>query len=75
MSEPATKTVTVRIAVAVGPDGKWNSCGWSECPDDHEAFGLASECLEGFERGYILTATLAVPSVTEVEAEAEEVEE
>jgi hypothetical protein len=43
------KTVRVRIAVAVGDDGAWNSCGWqfpkSETTDV-ELMGIALEVME-----------------------------
>jgi len=69
------RTVKVRIAVAVAPDGKWNSCGWgndSMTPSEQkrrnqEIMELAIDvCGEGEGEGearYWLEVELPVPTV------------
>lgn len=64
------KTVKVRIAVAVDPDGKWAAHGWPE-QDDETAFELVVDDLKHGEYRYFLTAELAVPEIAQIEAEAE----
>ncbi len=44
---PKKKTVRVRIAVAVGADGQWNSSGWSgESATDDAMEGIALDPME-----------------------------
>ena len=69
-----TQTVRVRIAVAVGPDGSWNACGWlresTGQPADKDAMDLAVEGTDDGEARYWVVATLPLPTVaTAVEAD------
>lgn len=68
-----SKTVKVRIAVAVDPEGAWHCCGWDGC-DEQEAFSYCIDSLGSGESRYILTAELAIPEVVEVPAAIEKVE-
>lgn len=61
--------IKVKIALAVAPDGSWNSCGFSE-GDEDDMMGLATETLSNGERRYWLTAEVDAPEVTEVAASA-----
>jgi hypothetical protein len=67
------RKVRVRIAVAVDPDGNWNSCGWSS-GDDEQKLEIATEDLQHGESRYWLTAELEVPDVAEIQAEIERAE-
>lgn len=54
-------TVRVRIAVAVLPSGKWNSCGWSN-GKDKDLISFAADTLEeDGEEYYFVEATLPIP--------------
>ena len=52
----------VRIAVAVDPNGDWNSAGW-KTTSDREKMELATEPLEPGEARYWLEADLDVPEI------------
>ena len=67
MSE--TKTVRVRVAVAVDPDGTWNAVGWSGAKDDDDMVGLALDMVGTQESVYWLTADLPLPATVEIPAE------
>ena len=58
------KTVKVRIAVAVDPDGNWNAYGWTDA--DGVAMELALEGVASGEARYWVTAELPVPPAPEV---------
>ena len=79
MSQP--KTVRVRIAVAVGDDGVWNSCGWggpNDTQKDVELIGIALEPMEsGIVNVHWVEADVPVPAsvVVEGNVSAEEVGE
>jgi hypothetical protein len=62
--------VQVRIAVAVGPDGKWNASGWSE-GGIAAMMDIAVDGVDAGEARYWLTATLPVPEAQTVRAEVE----
>ena len=69
-----TQTVRVRIAVAVGPDGSWNACGWlresTGKPADKDAMDIAVEGASDGAASYWVEATLPLPtSATAVEAD------
>lgn len=64
------KTVKVRIAVAVDPDGKWAATGWEGLKTD-EAFDFILDDLKHGESRFWLTAELPVPDVAEIQAEIE----
>ena len=56
------RAVKVRIAVCVTPDGKWNSCGWSDCDDDD----MMNLCLDGVESGetrYWVECLIELPEI------------
>ena len=59
--------VKVRIAVAVTPDGDWNSAGWAN-GKDADKMALACETMETGEARYWLEAELEVPSVRVIDA-------
>ena len=70
------KTVKVRIAVVVTPDGTWSSCGW-DGGEDAEKFAIACDGLDcsmdnymerGAESRFWLEAELPVPETTTVQA-------
>lgn len=63
-----TKTVTVRIAVAVDPTGDWASAGYR---DGTDLMGDACECIQDGEARYWLTAELTVPDSAEIVASVE----
>ncbi len=73
MADP--KTVKVRVAVAVDPEGNWTA--WGVDSDslirDYMQSGMLEDLKAG-ERYYILTATLDLPTPTEVEASVEEID-
>lgn len=64
------KTVRVRVAVAVDPDGKWCAYGWREL-DEGQAFDLCTEDMPHGEARYFLVAELPVPDIAEIQAEIE----
>lgn len=41
------KTVRVRIAVAVGPDGEYSCAGWDKPDNDADVMGQAKDLLPG----------------------------
>lgn len=59
------KTVKVRIAVAVGPDGDWSAYGWKGARDGHAMVTATDTVCEGASR-YWITAELPIPEVLEV---------
>ncbi len=68
------KTVRMRIAVAVNPDGTWGAAGFSDADD------CAWDCLydsvieaQSGHSQYFITAELPIPSIPEVAGEVEEV--
>lgn len=62
------KTVRVRIAVAIDPAGRWNSCGWW-AGSDAEKMALVGEVLNEGESRFWLEADLPVPEVPVIDAE------
>ena len=58
-----SRTVRVRIAVAVDPTGDWSSAGWKSA-DPGKLHSYAVEDLEPGERRYWLEADLEIPEVT-----------
>lgn len=64
------KTVKVRIAVAVDPEGKWNACGWSDMDEDR-AMELACEPLQEGEDRYWVTAELPILGVIVIKGQLE----
>lgn len=67
------KTVKVRIAVVVAPDGSWNSCGWSGAESDEEKMELALEVVpSNGEARYYLEAELPLPCDPTIQAEVKE---
>lgn len=68
------RTVKVRIAVAVDPEGKWGSAGWSRSNDEEFEFELATEALKHGESRFWLTAELPIPDIAEIQAEVERAE-
>jgi hypothetical protein len=62
--------VKVRIAVAVCPNGDWNSSGWHQGTDE-EKMDLCIDSLESGEARYWVTAELDVPETVEVAGEVE----
>ena len=65
-----TKTVKVRIAVAVDPSGNWESCGWRGSSDE-EAMDVAVESVGTSEARYLVTAELPIPEAVEVAGKVE----
>lgn len=68
MTEP--KTVTARIALAVGPDGKWNAIGCND-GDDDDVMGIA---MEDFSMcaSYWVSVTVPVPEAQEIDGKVED---
>lgn len=64
------QTAQVRIAVAVGPDGRWSATGGSHADPDQSMY-FAEQMVQPGEARYWLTATLPVPEAQTVEADAE----
>ena len=62
-----TKTVTVRIAVAVDPSGDWNAYGGGGMKDK-DAMEFATEVFADGETRFWLTAELPVPVAVDVAA-------
>ena len=71
MSDSKPKTVRCRIALVVGPEGEWNSCGSNSIPDD-EALGYAAEWIVTGEARYWVTVDVPIPDVREIEGTAEQ---
>lgn len=71
-----TKTVRVRIAVAVNRAGRWNATGWRFCDDpmpDDELMAMASEGLDTIgERITFIEADVPMPEDAAIEAEVVE---
>ena len=65
-----SRTVTVRIAVAVSPAGSWSAHGGIDITD-RQAMDDACECLDQGEARFWLTAELPVPESAEVAATVE----
>lgn len=61
------KTVKVRIAVAVDPEGNWGCAGWKNADQD-ELHSYAVENLENGEHRYWLDAELKIPEIPEISA-------
>lgn len=59
------KTVRVRIAVAVIPNGEWACAGWSTSHSAasyaNDAFGRAVDSLESGEARYWIEADIPIP--------------
>lgn len=66
------KTVRVRIAVAVDPEGRWNACGWNRddgsVAPDKDKMEAAREMVDEGEARYWLEADLPIPTESTVEA-------
>lgn len=60
-------TVKVRIAVAVDPEGDWNSCGWKD-GDVKDAMGICVDTLGSGEARYWLEAELPIPEIATIHA-------
>ena len=71
------KTIKVRIAVAMGQNGFWNSCGWggpNNVIHDSELAQIAwdgNEDATGNETTAFVTAEIPIPEETEVEGVVE----
>ena len=63
------KTVKVRIAVAVDPDGDWHACGWSGSSDETMMRTAVDTIAEG-ERRYWIEAELEVPDAAAATVQA-----
>lgn len=57
------RKVKVRLAVAVGTDGSWNACGFSDARNDRDKMELAVETVPDGGARYWLEAELDVPEV------------
>ena len=68
-----SKTVRVRVAVSVDPEGEWYGVGWKGASDE-EMRHSTLDCVEVGERSYFLTAELEIPEPVEVDAHVEEPE-
>lgn len=66
---PVARTAKVRIAVAVGPDGKWCCAGWANA-DDNDMMGNAIDGVAEGEARYFLTVDLAIPHAAAQEVPA-----
>lgn len=68
------KTVKVRVALAVDPEGDWYAVGWSpprgEPVSDREKMAAATEMVGEDEARYWLTAEVPVPTPEEKEIKA-----
>jgi len=60
-------TVKVRIAVAVDPDGDWNSCGW-KTGTNKDAMSICVDTLGSGEARYWLEAELPIPEIATIRA-------
>ena len=63
-----SRTVRVRIAVAVDPTGDWSSAGWKSA-DPGELHSYAIDTLEVGERRYWLEADLEIPEIPAMRVE------
>jgi hypothetical protein len=65
------KTVKLRAAVAVDPEGNWNVSGWGTANNSNDdiAMNCAIEGVGDGEARYWLTAEVPVPEVKETEGE------
>jgi hypothetical protein len=58
---PVTKTVRVRILVAIDTTGDWQSYGHSKCPDDWAKEDISTDALDGSEVYHWVEADIPVP--------------
>lgn len=65
-----SKTVKVRIAVAVDPTGRWAAHGWVDAEDGF-MMDLAVDSVEAGEARYFVEAELEAPEAQTIEAEVE----
>lgn len=61
-----SKTVKVRIAVAVTPSGEWNATGWTSCIEA-DAMDLACSSVSDGEARYFVEAELPIPEPVTVQ--------
>lgn len=72
-----SKTVRVRIAVAVDVDGNWNACGWGTAlgiEDEGVNVGNAVEGLpDKFRRSYVrfVEADVSIPEFSTIQGEVQ----
>lgn len=76
MGNQSSRSVKVRVAVAVDHTGDWNSCGWGNLAqepghNDNEAMGMAIDPLEAGENRFFLVAELPLPVAVDVDATVE----
>ena len=71
MTEP--KTVTPRIALAMGNNGEWNAVAWSLGSDD-AAMKVAEAGVQVCVARYWITATVPVPEAQEIAGKVEAAE-
>jgi hypothetical protein len=64
-------SVKVRIAVAVDPDGDWNSCGWKD-GKAADAMSICVDTLASGEARYWLEAELPIPEIATIQAAVSE---
>lgn len=68
------KTQTIRIAVAIDGDGRWNACGWDIGPDAQDDFEIGAQAVDGLNSDHHLQgltwveAEIPVPEETTVTA-------
>ena len=61
------KTVKVKIALAIDPEGRWAVAGWSDADlDDLHSFAI--DHISTGEARYWLTADVPIPETNELEA-------
>lgn len=72
-TEKKAKTVRIRIAVAVDPQGNWNATGWkvrTGAPPENELMSTALEGLDSSEEAcFWVEAELPVPDTRTVKGE------
>lgn len=63
-----SKTVKVRIAVAVNAEGDWSACGWPNPSAAGDMMGMALDSLDadGAVSEFWITAELPVPETCDV---------
>lgn len=66
------QTVTVRVAVAVDPAGKWCANGWHGAKD-RELMDCSIDAVEDGEARYFLTVELPIPQSVTKEVPASDV--
>ena len=63
----------IRIAVAVLPNGEWNSCGYGRPgkePTDEEKISYATDTIDGpGAQIYFVEAELPLPTITTIQGE------